>query len=274
MPMIEQELFANGAPITGEEQKTEVLNQAFEQIRDNQDIVVISGAGLSKASGIEVFYGDDGMYDLETINALSEPVWGVNPGEVWRTYARLYIQTSSDGQLVKPNISHRAIMMLEKRFAVPIITQNVDGLHQAAGSTDVIEIHGNSNTAACIECLAEYQISIPMLQVALEAPPRCEQADCGNILKPQVVLFGGELPPKAAERAKEALERPSTVMVIGTQAVMQHIQAPVQRARSMDALTIEVNPSETVLSRVVDVSIRANAEDMVPLISAQLLSGS
>jgi NAD-dependent deacetylase len=181
-------------------------------IRSRQPCVVLSGAGMSTESGIPDFRSATGVwaqYDpmqVATIEAFHE-----DPGRVWEFYARRLAVLGD----VEPNVGHEAVVELERLGLVAaVVTQNVDGLHQRAGSRDVVEVHGSLRGAVCPTCGHREPIAGVLSQLEHGPVPLCPP--CGGVLKPGVVMFGELLPPAAIERATELARSAALVLVIGS----------------------------------------------------------
>jgi NAD-dependent deacetylase len=178
-------------------------------IRDDQPCVVLTGAGISTESGIPDFRSARGIwarydpYEVASIDA-----WRRDPAKVWEFYA-LRIDVLTEAQ---PNAGHRAIAALERAGLVEaVVTQNIDTLHQRAGSRDVVEVHGSIRAARCLGCGREE----PLERVVELLPlPTC--ADCGRPLKPGVVMFGELLPVAEMERATALARRAGLLLVVGS----------------------------------------------------------
>jgi NAD-dependent deacetylase len=181
-------------------------------IRSRQPCVVLTGAGISTESGIPDFRSPSGIWrqydpmEYATISAFRR-----DPVKVWEFYAlRLRALTGAE-----PNAGHRALARLERRGLVrAVVTQNIDGLHQRAGSHDVIEVHGSIRSASCLACRT--RVSLAEVVEALEAAtaPPCPQ--CGEILKPDVVMFGELLPVDAIDRAFALAAEAGLLLVVGS----------------------------------------------------------
>jgi len=178
-----------------------------ELIRANQPCVVLTGAGVSTESGIPDFRSARGIwqrydpYVVASIDGFKE-----DPERVWEFYA-LRLELLRDA---RPNPAHAALADLEARGLVhAVITQNVDRLHAAAGSQDVLEVHGSIGSAVCLACGRREEDVRPLLPL-----PRC--ADCGAVLKPGVVMFGELLPVDAIDRAQLLAEAAGLLLVVGT----------------------------------------------------------
>ena len=183
--------------------------QLASLIRDSQPCVVLTGAGISTESGIPDFRSAGGIWSrFDPFEVASIDAWRRDPARVWEFYAlRLDVLARAE-----PNAGHRALAELERRgFVEAIVTQNVDGLHQAAGSRDVVEVHGSIRAAVCLACGARE----PAERVAELLPvPACPA--CGAVLKPDVVMFGELLPPAAIERATALARRAGLLLVVGS----------------------------------------------------------
>lgn len=178
-----------------------------ELIRANQPCVALTGAGVSTESGIPDFRSAGGIwaqfdpYEVASIDAFRR-----DPERVWEFYA-LRLGVLADA---RPNDAHHALARLERDGLLEaVITQNVDGLHQAAGSRDVVEVHGSIRGAECLACGHRAEDAAALLPV-----PRC--ARCGAVLKPGVVMFGELLPEAAIDRATKLAQDAALLLVAGT----------------------------------------------------------
>ncbi|MDR1462933.1 MAG: NAD-dependent protein deacylase, partial [Azoarcus sp.] len=175
------------------------------------------------------------------------------PEITWKYLAQ--IERNCHG--VEPNAAHRAIAALESRCEVVVLTQNIDGLHLKAGSSEVIEIHGTLEERFCVHCGAEADAGDRAV------PPRC--ARCGEIVRPRVVLFGEMLPGAALDRLYRELGQGfDMVFVVGTTAVFPYIAEPVMRAVRAGVPTVEINPAQTRLSGLVRYYVSERAAVVLP----------
>lgn len=205
-------------------------------------VVALCGAGISVASGIPDFRGQGGLWSryapeqYATIEAFKE-----NPGKVWRMFQEL-------GELItaaEPNPGHRALARLEELGRLKaVVTQNVDGLHQAAGSREVIEFHGSGRELACTACGQKSAWDPKELD---ELPPRC---DCGAALKPDVVLFGEPIPQEAVQAALSQASICQVMLVVGTSAVVAPASHLPMLAKQGGAKLVEINLEPTALTGV------------------------
>jgi NAD-dependent deacetylase len=236
-----------------------------------RSVGAISGAGISRDSGIRTYRGEGGLYDDpvegdRTIEALSAPTLATDPDRTWRVVAELARQALG----AQPNAAHHALVRIENKVdSFVLLTQNVDGLHRLAGSRNLIEIHGDVFATRCTACRRDGKLERERL-AALDRTPRCP--DCGGLLRPDAVLFGEMLPPDRYESlVRQLIDRsPDLLIVAGTSAPFPYITEPVRAARRRSRVTVEVNPEETVLSRIVDHALRGPAEEILPLIDDAL----
>jgi NAD-dependent deacetylase len=234
------------------------LRKRFAEARR---VVVLTGAGVSAESGVPTFRGGGqtavwkGMpFDKISSAGMLER----NLAEVWEwfNYRRDVIEK------ISPNAAHHALARWQKRFSdFTLVTQNVDGLHQAAGSADVIELHGNLWRARCTRCSTRY--SLRDRESAAGRTFTCEE--CGNYLRPDVVLFGEMLPAGAFERAAAAAGNCELCFVVGTSALVYPAAGLPEIAKAAGAYTVEVNPEETPLSGLCDEVIQGKAAEVLPL---------
>jgi len=222
-------------------------------------VLFITGAGLSADSGLPTYRGIGGLYDdqdtpdgIAIEEALSGPMFRRSPEVVWRYIAQ--IEQACRG--AKHNQGHRIIAAMEKHFdRVCVLTQNVDGLHRAAGSENLIDIHGDVHNLYCTQCdytdyVADYS--------AMQIPPLCPK--CKSIIRPDVVLFGEMLPIPQVSHLRQELQRGfDVVFSIGTTSVFPYIAGPVMDARGTSTFTVEINPGLTEVSGMVDARVEANA---------------
>ena len=231
-------------------------------LKDSKKIVFVTGAGISQESGIPTFRGKDGLwrnYDamkLATIDAFYD-----DPKLVWEWYTERRENIFS----ANPNPGHATISELEKFCNVIVLTQNIDGLHQRAGSTNVLELHGSIVRIKCTVCNYIDTISDEFDKL----PPLCK---CGNILRPDVVWFGEALPQKVWENAIVHASTCDTMIIAGTSLVVSPANTLPMYAKQNNATLIEVNPEETVMSKEMDLSIRETSAIALPKLLSQVYS--
>ena len=227
--------------------------------------VVLTGAGISVASGIPAFRGSQGLWDRYDPFVYAEiGSFRRQPEKSWE----MLVEMLQVIEKAAPNPAHKALAELEKRGLVErIITQNVDSLHQAAGSRRVIEFHGSNRDLVCLDC--GYRWAGFELSQASELPPRCPE--CGSILKPDVVFFGEAIPPTALEEATRAAENARLMLVVGTSAnVYPAADMPVLTKRA-GGRVLEINLEKTPLTGpVADLTIFRPADEVLPLLLEML----
>ena len=181
-------------------------------IRDNQPCVVLTGAGVSTESGVPDFRSPTGIWaEFDPLEYATLGAFRRDPEKVWRFYAPRFAMLTE----AEPNPAHRALAELGRRRLVrAVVTQNIDLLHERAGSREVIEVHGSIRTSSCPECGAVHPLAevVPLIE-ARGAPP-CPA--CGTILKPDVVFFDELLPVGSMERATELAEAAALLLVVGS----------------------------------------------------------
>lgn len=205
--------------------------------------VALTGAGISVDSGIPAFRGAQGMWDrYDPMEYATLGAFRRDPEKVWRMLAEMMELL----RIAVPNSAHRAFAALERAGLLrSVITQNVDGLHQEAGSRNVIEFHGSSRDLLCLSC----GIRCPAWEKIRDGvPPRC---GCGSILKPDIVLIGERIPQAALAMAEDEAESAEVLLVAGTSAEMSPACNIPHLAKRQGALIVEINPEETVLTRSV-----------------------
>jgi len=228
-----------------------------EKLKNAKKIVFVTGAGISQESGIPTFRGNDGLwrkYDpmqLATIDAFYD-----NPKLVWEWYE----DRRKNILNAKPNPGHFAIAELEKFKDVVVLTQNIDGLHQRAGSSHVLELHGSIIRIKCTVC--EFEDDIPSSFENL--PPKCIK--CNNILRPDVVWFGESLPQKVWNQAIIEASSCEIMIVAGTSLVVSPANTLPVYAKENNATLIEVNPEQTQMSSEMDMSLRTTSAQALPSI--------
>ncbi len=231
-----------------------MFSSIIEKLKNAKKIVFVTGAGISQESGIPTFRGKDGLwrnYDamkLATIEAFYE-----NPKLVWEWYNERRINVFSS----EPNLGHKAIVELEKFFEVIVLTQNIDGLHQKAGTSKVLELHGSIVKIKCTSCNYKDEIYTKFSKI----PPLCT---CGNILRPDVVWFGEALPQDVWKKAIIHAMDCNVMIIVGTSLVVSPANTLPIYAKQNNATLIEINPYETIMTNDMDLSIRSSSSLALP----------
>jgi len=242
----------------------DLARQAACLLAHARHVLVLTGAGISAESGIPTFReAQTGLWAQFSPQDLATPeAFTAHPERVWAWY-RWRRQLIARGGI---NAGHRAIAALSHRLALTIATQNVDGLHTAAGSPDVAELHGNIWREQCTACTAAQIIAVA--DNSDDSPGRCQA--CGAMTRPAVVWFGEMLPAEALNAARSSLDKADCVLVVGTSNRVYPAAALVEAAVASSASVIEINPQPTAVSAVVDCHIAATASSALPEILRQL----
>jgi NAD-dependent deacetylase len=236
-----------------------ISGELRRRLADAKRVLVLTGAGVSAESGVPTFRGGGNSatwkglpFDVISSGAMLErnlpAVWE------WFDYRRDVLQS------LKPNAAHEAIARWQERFPdLTVVTQNVDGLHQLAGSRNVVELHGSIWRARCIACRLVHEIPR-----AGARPEACR--DCGDAVRPDVVLFGEMLPAGAFEFASQRAAACDVCLVIGTSGLVYPAAGLPEIAKSAGAFVCEINPEPTPLSSLCDEAISGKAGEVLPLL--------
>lgn len=227
-------------------------------------VVVFTGAGVSAESGLATFRGSGGLWEGHRVEDVATPeAFARDPLLVWRFYA----MRRENAKKAQPNPGHKAIAQLQELFpSVVVITQNVDGLHQRAGSRPVLELHGSLWRICCTSCgRKRWDERVPLP----ELPPRC--GVCGGLERPAVVWFGEPLPEDVFVEAEKACAAADAMVVVGTSGVVWPAAGLVEIAAASGAAIIEVNPEPSALAYLATVQIPAKAGEALPALMAKLL---
>jgi NAD-dependent deacetylase len=226
-------------------------------------VAVLTGAGISAESGIPTFRGEDGLWKNYRAEQLATPqAFAQNPNLVWEWYDwRRGIIGSKE-----INDGHRVLSKWESVFPTySVITQNIDGFHAKAGSTNIVELHGNIWK---MRCTAEQTVKENHETPLSEIPPRCP--DCGAMLRPHVVWFGESLDPAVIQRAFALSSSCEVMFVVGTSAVVHPAASLPITAADAGATIVEINPNPTPLTVYAQFSFRGNSGEILPLIDKEL----
>ena len=248
-----------------EHQNTQNLQHVRTWVQAAQRLVVFSGAGVSAESGVPTFRAQHTGYwaQFGLQEMASEPGFRAHPQRVWQWYQYRRDLVAQ----VQPNAAHRALADYAQRHPgqLSLITQNVDGLHQRAGSPDVICLHGDLMRnqwldAVCPACDVDGAVA------AGGQPPRC--AACGNMLRPGVVWFGEHLPADALAQAEAAVQACDLMLVVGTSGVVYPAAGLVFQAHQRGATIVIINPEATELDMLAQERLQAPAAQVLPAILA------
>lgn len=234
----------------------ELIESATELIVRSRHMIALTGAGVSAESGIPTFRGPNGLWRKFKPEELATPeAFRRNPRLVWEWYAwRIGLVLKAT-----PNPAHYALAELEKLGILKcLITQNVDDLHERAGSRSVVHFHGEILFARCTSCGFRLKWSEPPSEI----PPRCPK--CGSLLRPDVVWFGEPIPEEALRRALHEASRADVILVVGTSGVVQPAGSIPYIVKEHGGTVIEVNVEESAITPVADVFLRGKAGEVLP----------
>lgn len=213
---------------------TDGIREAARIIRGALQLAAFTGAGISVESGIPPFRGPGGLWERHDPRLLELDYFRAHPRECWVVLRDLFYDHLSQA---RPNEAHRVLARWETRGLLKaIITQNIDNLHCLAGSRKVIEYHGHTRTLSCLGCgqtVASGSVDLQQL------PPRCS---CGEVLKPDLVFFGEDIPTLARQEAEQAIERTDVLLVIGSTGEVYPAASLPFRAAELGARIVEINP--------------------------------
>jgi NAD-dependent deacetylase len=234
-----------------------------ELVQERQPCVALTGAGISTESGIPDFRSAEGIwarydpFEVAHIDAFRR-----DPARVWEFYA-LRLDALAQAQ---PNDGHRALAELEERGRIgAVVTQNVDGLHQSAGSREVVEVHGSLREAECLHC----RVRVPMADAVEQLPlPPCPE--CGEVLKPGVVMFGEVLPAGAIERAQRLAAEANLLLVVGSSLEVHPVAALPGDTLASDGALALVNRGATPWDSRAELVIEGGAGETLRALAAAL----
>jgi len=218
----------------------DLIRRAAKDLAAARNVAALTGAGISIESGIPPFRGKGGLWERYDPMEFAIDALMRDPAKVWKLFVK---ELKEPLDRAKPNEGHKGLVKLEARDKLKtIITQNIDGLHQAAGNTDVIEYHGTFAWQRCMDCHKKYETRKVDIS---EIPPRCE---CGGILRPNIVFFGETIPAQAIRRSRQAAADCDLMLVVGTSAVVQPAAMIPGIAKDNGAKIVEINPERTPLT--------------------------
>ena len=241
------------------------VNTVTDWLRRAKSVAVLTGAGISAESGIPTFRGPGGVWKTYRAEELATPQgFARDPKLVWEWYdwRRSVIAEA------QPNAGHLALAEIEQRVpGFTLVTQNVDGLHDRAGSRNILKVHGDIWTVRCTVCDRERRDLRPRME---SLPPFCS---CGAMERPGIVWFGEGLPEDVWVEAVAATKSSDLFFVIGTSAVVHPAAGLVHLAKASGAKVVEINVDATPVSATVDISWRASAAEALPALLANSVVG-
>ena len=236
--------------------ETDGIQAVAEKLKASTRVVVLTGAGISQESGVPTFRGADGLWKNFRAEELATPeAFEKDPVLVWRWYdwRRSLIKP------LEPNQGHYALAELENRIEdFTLVTQNVDGLHRAAGSKNPIEMHGTLWRVRCLQCSKRFDNR----DVPIQILPECKA--CGGLLRPDVVWFGEALDPAILQEISRRVEKAQVMLIIGTSGMVQPAASFGLVAKRTGAFVVELNRSKTPQSPFFDISCEGKAGELLP----------
>ncbi|MFW5928130.1 MAG: SIR2 family NAD-dependent protein deacylase [Thermoplasmatota archaeon] len=241
------------------------IDKVCSMIENSDNITVLTGAGMAVESGVAPFRGENGLWeDYDPAKYAHIRSYRRDPERSWELF-KLQIEETSQAE---PHEGYFSLVDLEEDGLKSVITQNIDGLHQKAGSDNVIELHGTLSKLVCEYCDNEYDTS-EFLDVINDGEiPKC---DCGDILRPDVVLFGEQLDPTDVDSAITDAQESDLVLVIGTSSIVQPAASLPRMAKNHGAEVVEINLKETpITDDVTDIFLQGKAGEVLPEITENL----
>ena len=241
------------------------IDKAADLIRNARHLTVFTGAGISVESGIPPFRGESGIWNKYDPSILDLQRYLYNPEEVWPVIKQLFFDFFTNA---KPNETHQVIAKWEQRNLVKaIITQNIDNLHQLAGSENVIEFHGNSNYFICTDNLSHKS---KLSKIDFNAPyPKCPQ--CGSLAKPSFIFFGEPIPIDAFRDSEFHASKTDVMIVIGSTGEVVPAANVPWLAKRNGATIIEINPESSAFTHnITDIHLKEKASIVLSNIDAKL----
>ena len=237
------------------------IRRVAELIRAAGSVVVLTGAGVSTPSGIPDFRSPfSGLWNtLDPMEVAS--IWGFHDNP--ERFYRWFMPVARAIRTARPNAAHYALAELERAGKLDLlITQNIDGLHQQAGSSTVAELHGHIRSAHCLGCARETPSDLLWAKVEQGEVLRCEE--CGHLLKPNAILFGEPLPYESLRRAQEAALRCDLMVAIGTSLEVEPASDLPHLARRRGSRIVIINRQPTVSDSVAEVTVRGDIAAVLP----------
>lgn len=244
-----------------------------EWLREARRVLVFCGAGVSAESGVPTFRGAGGLWEGHAVEEVATPAgFERNPQLVWRFYS----QRMEGLETVQPNPAHQVLQAMEGRYQpFLLVTQNVDNLHERAGSRNLIKLHGSLMETRCSHCDEVRPLEAPVSSAAVERGELPHCSDCGGLLRPNVVWFGEYLNPEHLDRIyrffRDGAGAATLVLVIGTSGMVSGGYGLTDLARRAGARTVEINP-EPAFEGEVDLALSEPAGELLARVWPQVAS--
>lgn len=248
----------------------DVIKAIASQIRDSQYAVAFTGAGISAESGVPTYRGEGGLWTKYDPNLYASVYhFHQNPSYYWNFFREVRYPQLKE---VKPNNAHLALAEIEAAGNLKtVITQNIDGLHQQAGSSSVVELHGTTRIIYCLDCSRQYSMDEVFARLEIENPPLC--SDCKGRLRPAVVFFGEALNPQILSQAFAEAEKCDFLLAVGSSLVVYPAAEIPLRAKQNGATLAIINKERTPLDDIADYVIHDEAGKALPQIAQMLKTG-
>ncbi len=245
-----------------------VLRLAAQWVRESRRIAAFTGAGISAESGIPTYRdSDDSLWSKYDPAKFADIDYFLRDATLfWQFFRDVRYQVIGGA---RPNPGHLALAAMEKTGRLlGVITQNIDGLHQEAGSQRVVELHGNTRQIGCLDCDATFTMEQVRAQLEEALPPPCRA--CGGRLKPRVVFFGEMLPAQALEQADELTAACDLLIAIGSSLQVYPAAAVPELAKRGGARLILINKTPTAFDDLADIVLHESASQVLPHLAAVL----
>lgn len=243
------------------------ISEAAKMIREANCAIALTGAGMSVASGIPDFRSPGGLwskYDPDQV--VSTSALHKKPENVWKFLDEVMCLIGR----AEPNPAHKALAEIEQAgFLKAVITQNIDGLHQLAGSTTVIEYHGNCRYFYCMGCSESYPLKKVIERGKGHEPPRCKS--CGGLIRPDIVFFGERIPGEALDEGEFYANGSDLVIVAGTSGEVAPANLIPAQIKRNGGRMIEISKNGSAYSSVSDLSLYGPVEEILPAIADELI---
>jgi len=241
-----------------------LIEHAVVELKKSKFTIAFTGAGISVESGIPPFRGEHGLWNKYNPEVLDLGYYLENQEKCWYYIREIFYDFFADA---KPNAAHKVLAKLEKSGLLnSVITQNIDNLHQEAGSKTVYEFHGNSKKLKCLKCGKTYGENNIDFQTI---PPRC--ADDNQVLKPDFIFFGEGIPHDAYSYSFAAAEKAEVCLIIGSTGEVMPASYVPKTAKQNGATIIEINPEESMFTnQVTDIHLKGKAGDIMLMIEESL----
>jgi NAD-dependent deacetylase len=238
--------------------------KAAQLIKKSSHITAFTGAGISVESGVPPFRGKEGLWNKYDPAILDINRFYADPEKIWGYIKEIFYDYFAEAE---PNKAHKFLAELEnKNLIKAVITQNIDNLHQEAGSENVLEFHGNSKKLICTKCGEKYPVSESIFD---NLPPKCDK--CQGILKPDFVFFGESIPDRARELSYQEAENADLFLVIGTTGEVYPASMIPIYANDNGAKIIEINTKKSNFTdKITDIFLKDKASTAVKRIAEEL----